>query len=173
MSTLRFILNGQPVQVDDLDPSTTLARLLRDQLGLIGTKIGCEEGECGACTVIVDGRAVVSCLYPAWKVQGAKVETIEGLKKGNQLHVIQQSFIDANASQCGYCSPGFIMSAKALLDAHPLPSREQIIQAIAGNLCRCTGYYQIVDAIELAARRLAGEENGPRPAEEGQGRILP
>lgn len=173
MTTLSFTLNGKSVHVDDVEPSTPLARVLRDQLGLIGTKIGCEEGECGACTVIVDGKAVVSCLYPAWKAQGAKVETIEGLKKGDQLHVLQQAFIEANASQCGYCSPGFIMSAKALLDAHPRPSRQEIIQAITGNLCRCTGYYQIVNAIELAAQRLAGEENGPRPAEEGRGRILP
>ncbi|MGQ9516662.1 MAG: (2Fe-2S)-binding protein, partial [Anaerolineae bacterium] len=156
MTALRFILNGKPVLVEDVEPSTPLARVLRDRLGLIGTKIGCGEGECGACTVIVDGKAVVSCLYPAWKAQGAKVETIEGLKQGDRLHVLQQAFIEANASQCGYCSPGFIMSAKALLDARPRPSRQEIIQAIAGNLCRCTGYYQIVDAIELAARRLAG-----------------
>ncbi len=173
MTALRFTLNGQPIQVENLEPATTLARLLRDHLGLIGTKIGCEEGECGACTVIVDGKAVISCIYPAWKVQGARVETIEGLKQGDQLHVLQQAFIDANASQCGYCTPGFIMSAKALLDANPRPGRQEIVQAIAGNLCRCTGYYQIVDAIELAARRLAGEENGTRPAEEGRGRILP
>lgn len=173
MTTLRFILNGKPVQVNDVEADLPLARLLRDRLGLIGTKIGCEEGECGACTVIVDGQAVVSCLYPAWKVQGARVETIEGLKQGDQLHVLQQAFMEANASQCGYCTPGFIMSAKALLDARPRPSRQEIVEAIRGNLCRCTGYYQIVDAIELAARRLAGEENGPRPAEEGQGRILP
>jgi carbon-monoxide dehydrogenase small subunit len=173
MATLRFILNGKDIQVENVEPATPLARLLRDRLGLIGTKIGCGEGECGACTVIVDGKAVVSCLYPAWKVQGARVETIEGLKQGDQLHVLQQSFVDANASQCGYCTPGFIMSAKALLDAHPRPSRQEIVEAIRGNLCRCTGYYQIVDAIELAARRLAGEDDSPRPAEEGRGRILP
>ena len=168
---LSLTVNGKSVRVD-ADPDEPLVRVLRERLGLIGTKIGCGEGECGACTVIVDGDAVLSCIYPAVKAQGCQVETIDGLKQGMQFHVLQQAFIDANGSQCGYCTPGFIMSAKALLDRNPTPTREEIVEAISGNLCRCTGYYQIVDAIELAARRLAGvPEDGERVAEQGVGVI--
>jgi carbon-monoxide dehydrogenase small subunit len=123
-------------------------------MGLIGVKIGCGEGECGACTVLVDDEAVLSCIYPALKVQGRRVTTIEGLSQNRQLHVIQQAFIDCTASQCGYCTPGMIMAAKALLDQNPNPTRQEIVVGISGNLCRCTGYYQIIDAIELAAQRL-------------------
>ena len=171
MAWLSMDVNGQSVTVE-VDPEEPLARVLRDRLGLIGTKIGCGEGECGACTVIVDGMAVLSCLYPAMKAHGRRVETIDGLKQGQELHVLQQAFVDANASQCGYCTPGFIMSAKALLDRNPNPTRAEIVEAISGNLCRCTGYYQIVDAIELAARRLAGiGEDVPRVAERGVGVI--
>jgi aerobic-type carbon monoxide dehydrogenase small subunit (CoxS/CutS family) len=171
MAWLSMNVNGESVTVD-VDPEEPLARVLRDRLGLIGTKIGCGEGECGACTVIVDGLAVLSCLYPAMKAHGRQVETIDGLKEGQQLHVLQQAFVDANASQCGYCTPGFIMSAKALLDRNPNPTRDEIVEAISGNLCRCTGYYQIVDAIELAARRLAqAQDEGPRVAERGVGVI--
>lgn len=172
MPLLTLIVNDKEFSLD-VDPGLSLAGVLRDKLGLIGTKIGCEEGECGACTVIVDGKAVLSCLFPAWKAAGAHVQTIEGLRSGPELHPIQQAFIDANASQCGYCTPGFIMSAKALLDANRRPTRAHIVEAIAGNLCRCTGYYQIVDAIELAARRLAGEDDGRRAADEGTGELLP
>lgn len=172
MMQLSMIVNGSSVTVE-VDPSEPLAHVLRNRLGLIGTKIGCGEGECGACTVIVDGEAVASCLYPAMKAQGRRVETIDGLKRDHTLHVLQQAFVDANGAQCGYCTPGFIMSAKALLDRNPHPTREDIIEAISGNLCRCTGYYQIVDAIELAARRLAGvPDEGHRVAERGRGTIL-
>ena len=154
MPTLTMNLNGEDVSVE-IEADDLLAYVLRDRLGLIGTKISCGEGECGACTVIIDGKAVDSCIYPAMKAQGRRVETIENLRKDNQLHIIQEAFIEEAASQCGYCTPGFIMAAKALLDENPHPTREEIKEAISGNLCRCTGYYQIVEAIELAAERLS------------------
>jgi len=158
MPELKMRVNGREVSVQ-VDPDEMLGYVLRDRLGLIGTKIGCGEGECGACTVLVDGRAVNSCIYPAMKAQGRDVLTIEGLKanENGQLHIIQQAFIECAASQCGYCTPGMIMSAKALLDENPNPTRDEIETGISGNLCRCTGYYQIVEAIQLAARRLAAQ----------------
>lgn len=149
---LEMTLNSKSVSVE-IEPGDLLAQVLRERLGLIGTKIGCGEGECGACTVLVDGVAVTSCIYPAMKAQGRRVETIEGVAKDHELHTIQQAFMDHAASQCGYCTPGFIMAAKALLDTNPQPTRDEIVAGISGNLCRCTGYYQIVDAIEDAARR--------------------
>jgi aerobic-type carbon monoxide dehydrogenase small subunit (CoxS/CutS family) len=154
MPTLEMVLNGDKASVD-VEPGDLLANVLRDQLGLIGTKIACGEGECGACTVLVDGRSVTSCIYPALKAQGREVTTIEGLGEDGQLHPIQQAFVDKTAPQCGYCIPGMVMSAKALLDENPHPTREEVEAGISGNLCRCTGYYQIVEAIELAAQRLA------------------
>lgn len=156
MPQIRFTLNGTETCVD-IAPGDLLAHVLRDRLGLIGVKVGCEEGECGACTVLVDGKAVLSCIYPAAKVDGSSVTTIEGLPRARQLSVIQQAFVDCFASQCGYCTPGMIMAAKALLDENPHPTREEILAGISGNICRCTGYYQIVDAVELAASRLAEE----------------
>lgn len=153
MPVITFTLNGQKRTVE-IEPFETLAHMLRERLGLIGTKIGCEEGECGACTVIVNGKAVTSCIYPAMKVDGAWVETIEGLSSDRELHPIQEAFIEHFAAQCGYCTPGFIMSSKALLDRNPDPSEEEIREAIAGNLCRCTGYYQIIDAIKAAAVKM-------------------
>jgi carbon-monoxide dehydrogenase small subunit len=153
MPEIEFTLNGQPTVVD-VAPGDLLADVLRDKLGLTGVKVGCGEGECGACTVLVDDVAMLSCIYPAVKVQGCRVLTIEGLRRGRKLHLIQQAFIDAFASQCGYCTPGMIMAAKALLDRNPDPTREEIMAGISGNICRCTGYYQIIDAIELAAERL-------------------
>lgn len=160
MPTLKMMLNGQEVFVD-VEAGDLLADVLRDKLGLIGTKISCGEGECGACTVLVDGRAVDSCLYPALKVQGREVVTIEGLGEDNRLDPIQQAFVDKTAPQCGYCIPGMVISAKALLDENPHPTRQEIEEGICGNLCRCTGYYQIIEAIELAAERLA-EKGGPK-----------
>jgi carbon-monoxide dehydrogenase small subunit len=158
MPTLSMILNGKDVSVE-VDPGDLLVHVLRDKLGLIGTKVACGEGECGACTVLVDGETVTSCIYPALKAQGREVTTIEGLAEGGQLHPIQQAFVDVTAPQCGYCIPGMVMSAKALLDQNPHPARDEIKEGISGNICRCTGYYQIVEAIELAAQRMA-EEGG-------------
>lgn len=154
MPTLKMILNGQGVTVD-VEPGDLLADVLRDKLELIGTKISCGEGECGACTVLVSGKAVDSCIYPALKAQGREVITIEGLGQDNQLDPIQQAFVDKTAPQCGYCIPGMVISAKALLNENPHPTRREIEEGISGNLCRCTGYYQIIEAIELACERLA------------------
>ncbi len=133
-------------------PWWTLAYVLREQLGLTGTKVSCDEGNCGACTVLVDGRAVKSCLFLAPKVEGKDIVTIEGLKdKGGELHPLQEAFVEHFAIQCGFCTPGMIMSAKALLDENPAPTEVEVREALCGNLCRCTGYINIVEAV-LAAR---------------------
>lgn len=150
MEQVRFELNGRPISIG-FSPGQTLLGLLREGVGLTGTKSGCEEGECGACTVIVDGRAVASCLLPAAKVEGCRVTTIEGLG-GEKLHPVQEAFLRAGAVQCGICIPGMVMAAAALLERNPRPTREEIKAALCGNLCRCTGYAKIVDAVALAAK---------------------
>ena len=156
MPTLTMVLNDEETSVE-IEPGDLLVDVLRDRLHLIGTKVGCGEGECGACTVIVDGLAVTSCIYPALKANGRHVTTIEGLKRDAKLHAIQEAFIECTAAQCGYCTPGMIMSAYALLSTNPSPTLEEIKMGVSGNLCRCTGYYQIVEAVQLAARKLAEE----------------
>jgi carbon-monoxide dehydrogenase small subunit len=137
----------------------TLAQLLRGpQINLTGTKQGCELGDCGACTVLIDGKAVNSCLVLAMQANGHEITTIEGLSDNGKLHPIQEAFIEAGAVQCGYCTPGMILKAKALLDTNPHPSRKEIREAFVGNLCRCTGYFKIINAVELAANSLENKE---------------
>ena len=148
-------VNGEPAEVS-FAPYKTLLEVLREDLNLTGTKHGCELGECGACAVLVDGEPRLSCLTLALDCAGRSVETIEGLARGPRLHPLQAAFADFGGSQCGYCTPGVIMTAKALLDKNPSPTREQIKEATAGNLCRCTGYLKIFEAIELAADRMNG-----------------
>jgi len=153
-TVISFILNGSEVTVS-VDGHMCLIDMLRGPLGQTGTKEGCGEGECGACTVIVDGRAINSCLYPALEAEGKNITTIEGLQDlKNKLSAIQQAFVDCGAIQCGFCTPGMIISAKALLDSNPNPSDEEIRDALLGNLCRCTGYVQIVEAVKQAAIKL-------------------
>ena len=147
---VNFTVNEEPVSVW-VYPHETLLRVLREQLRLTSVKEGCGFGVCGACTVVLDGKAVNSCLVLAASAEGKTVLTTEGLSKNGSLHPLQQSFIDHFSLQCGFCTPGFLMTAKALLDANPHPTREEIKLAISGNLCRCTGYHQIVDAIEAVA----------------------
>jgi carbon-monoxide dehydrogenase small subunit len=139
----------------------TLLEVLREECGLTGTKHGCELGECGTCTVLVGGRPVLSCLVLAVEVAERSIETVEGLQQGNRLHPLQAAFADLGAAQCGYCTPGILMAAKALLTQEPAPSRQRIESALSGNLCRCTGYHKIVQAVEGAAALLRGEEWEP------------
>lgn len=148
---IRFRLNGQDVTMA-VTGDTTLLSLLREQLNLTGTKDGCAEGDCGACTVILDGEAVKSCLVLAVQVDGSEVTTVEGLARDGVLHRLQQSFIEEGAIQCGYCTPGMLLAAKALLDRVASPTEEEIRRTIAGNLCRCTGYLRIIRAIQAAAQ---------------------
>ena len=153
---IRFTVNGRRVE-RETDAQTRLLDLLREDLALTGTKEGCGEGECGACTVLVDGRAVNSCLVLAPQVDGKSVLTIEGLADGETLHPIQQAFVDKGGVQCGFCTPGFIMSTVALLRENPDPTDEEILTALEGNLCRCTGYTKIVEAVRAAAERMQEE----------------
>jgi len=145
--TINFILNGKSVQVE-VPAHWTLLRLLREKLGLTGTKEGCGIGECGTCTVLLDEMPVNACLVLAPKIEGRKVQTVEGLGSRKSLHPLQKSFIDHGAVQCGFCTPGVLMSSKALLEKNPRPTRDEIKEAISGHLCRCTGYHQIIEAIE-------------------------
>lgn len=147
---ITFTLNDETLTMD-VKEDIRLLDFLRDELGLTGTKEGCGEGECGACTVIIDGKAVNSCLVLLPEIDGSEITTIEGLSKNGELDPIQKAFIDEGAVQCGFCTPGMIMSTKALLDRKVNPSDEEIMEAIEGNLCRCTGYYKILQAIRTAA----------------------
>ncbi len=148
---LRFRLNGQPVAVP-CEGARILLDLLREDLSLTGTKRGCDLGTCGCCTVLVDGRPTLSCLTLAALMEGRSVDTIEGISPPQGLSPVQRAFVEHGATQCGFCTPGFVVTATALLRDHPHPSREEIVRAISGNLCRCTGYTKIIEAIESAAR---------------------
>lgn len=156
---IQFKVNGKQVSVK-VPANRTLLRMLREDLHLTGTKESCGEGECGACTVLLDGRAVNACLVLAVEVDGRTVETIEGEGEGSNLSPLQEAFVRNHALQCGFCTPGMILSARALLERNPSPSVEQIQEAIAGNLCRCTGYRPIVRAIQEAAERVKSRDRG-------------
>ncbi len=152
-------INGTIEQID-VHPNLTLLQMLREKLALTGTKNGCEAGECGACTVLVDGEPVNSCMMLAVEVNGREVLTVEGLAPQGQLSPLQEAFVEHNAVQCGFCTPGMLMSAHALLERNPDPTVEEIKQALVGNLCRCTGYVRIIQAIRSAADQDAGAEGG-------------
>ncbi len=152
---IRLVVNGRR-HTTKIDPATSLLDFLRDTLGYKGVKICCNTGECGACTILFNGKPVNSCVVLAADAASAEIVTVEGLAEGDKLHPVQQAFIDTGAVQCGYCTPGFIMSVKALLDRSKTPTPEEIEEAVSGNICRCTGYAKIVDAIQIAAERLQG-----------------
>ena len=153
-------VNGEPVEVA-FAPHKTLLEVLREDLALTGTKHGCELGECGCCAVLVDGRPILSCLALGVALEGHEVTTVEGMAEGAKLHPLQEAFAELGAAQCGYCTPGFLLTAKVLLEKTAQPSREQIKEALAGNICRCTGYIKIFEAVELAAARMAGKPAQP------------
>ena len=153
-------VNGEPTEVA-FAPHKTLLEVLREDLRLTGTKHGCELGECGTCAVLVDGQPVLSCLLLGLACAGRSVRTIEGMAIGPELHPLQEAFAELGAAQCGYCTPGFLLTAEALLERNPSPSRTEIKEALAGNLCRCTGYIKIHEAVELAAARMRGEQAQP------------
>ncbi|HJZ68573.1 MAG TPA: (2Fe-2S)-binding protein [Blastocatellia bacterium] len=159
-SLIQFTLNGELAEIA-FSPHKTLLEVLREDLGLTGTKHGCELGECGTCTVLIDGRPILSCLFLGLDVQGREVTTVEGMADGGRLHPLQETFADLGAAQCGYCTPGFLLVAKELLEKNVSPSRDEIKEALAGNLCRCTGYIKIYEAVELAAARMRGETVDP------------
>jgi len=166
--SIQLTLNGEPKELF-VEPHILLVDLIRRELGMTGTKKGCGTGDCGSCTVILDGRAVKSCLILAVEVDGSEILTIEGLRSGGKLHPLQEAFIQHGAIQCGFCSPGMMMSAKALLDLCPHPTEEQVKIAISGNLCRCTGYSKIIEAILAVAHKgkpLAASAEGSTPGRE-------
>ena len=157
MLRVRMKVNGNWIE-RETPPDRMLLDFLREDLGLTGTKKGCEEGECGACTLLMDGKTVLSCLIPAVKANGAEILTVEGMAEGDSLHPIQQAFWEEGAVQCGYCTPGMLLSAKALLDENSDPALEEVKEAISGNLCRCTGYGRIVRAIQVASEKMGKEK---------------
>ncbi len=148
---IELIVNGEPYQVT-VKPADSLLRVIRERLGLMGTKNGCNVGECGACTVLIDGMPVRSCLILAIAAGGKRITTIEGLARGEELHPLQKAFVDYGAIQCGFCTPGMVLSAHALLNEKPDPSEEEIKEALAGNLCRCTGYTKILEAVKAVVQ---------------------
>ena len=158
---VRLTVNGEPVEAS-FAPHKTLLEVLREDLNLPGTKHGCELGECGTCAVLVDGKPVLSCLLLGLECEGRSVETVEGMAGPRGLHPLQKAFAELGAAQCGYCTPGFLLTAKALLDSNPKPTLPQIREALAGNICRCTGYIKIFEAVELAAAWMRGEEAAPK-----------
>ena len=158
---IRLTLNGEPAEAS-FAPHKTLLEVLREDLNLPGTKHGCELGECGTCAVLVDGKPVLSCLLLGLECEGRSVETVEGMASSQGLHPLQKAFAELGAAQCGYCTPGFLLTAKALLDSNPKPTLPQIREALAGNICRCTGYIKIFEAVELAAAWMRGEDAAPK-----------
>ncbi|MED5622332.1 (2Fe-2S)-binding protein [Ideonella sp. BN130291] len=157
MKRLRLVVNGRPVEAE-VEPHTLLVELLRGPLGLTGTHVGCDTSQCGCCTVLVDGASVKSCTMLAVQAEGAQVRTVEGLARADgSLHPVQQAFIDCHGLQCGFCTPGMMMSATCLLEHNPRPTEAEVVHALEGNLCRCTGYVNIVAAVQTAARAMAGE----------------
>jgi carbon-monoxide dehydrogenase small subunit len=161
--TVAFTVNGKPVQVA-VPVRKTLADALREDLGLTGTHLGCEHGVCGACTILMDGQAVRSCLLLAVQAEGHDLKTVEGLADGDRLHPIQEAFWEAHGLQCGFCTPGFLMTITEFLTENPTPTEDEIREAIAGNLCRCTGYINIIKAVQIAAEKLSahGDTTPPR-----------
>ncbi|MFH0823945.1 MAG: (2Fe-2S)-binding protein [Pseudomonadota bacterium] len=155
--TIAFKINGRPVTLD-VEPYESALHVIREKLHLKGTKEGCGIGECGACTILVDGKAYNSCLMCAPQLEGREVVTVEGLSEGDSYHALQEAFMSHGAVQCGFCTPGILLSAKALLDDNPEPSRADVVEALSGNLCRCTGYQQIVDAVLDAAAKSSRRE---------------
>jgi aerobic-type carbon monoxide dehydrogenase small subunit (CoxS/CutS family) len=166
---MAFEVNGERVETA-FDPAKTLLEVLREDLGLTGTKHGCELGECGACTVRLDGEPVLSCLTLGVACANRSVQTVEGLARGRVLHPLQDAFADCGASQCGYCTSGMLMTAAALLERNSAPSRDEIREALSGNICRCTGYLQIFDAVETAAEAIRTAPNVASPAGAGASR---
>src|SRR3989442_15291406 len=158
---ITLTVNGEPTEVA-FAPYKTLLEVLREDLNLCGTKHGCELGECGACAVLLDSQPVLSCLVLGVECEGRRVTTVEGLASEGRLHPLQETFADLGAAQCGYCTPGFLLAAKELIDKNPKPDRETIKEALSGNLCRCTGYIKIYEAVELAAARMRGEKAEPK-----------
>jgi carbon-monoxide dehydrogenase small subunit len=161
--SLRLEVNGESHELS-VEPRRSLADVLREELGLTGTHLGCEHGVCGACTVLVDGQTVRSCLLFAVQAEGAQIRTVESLSEGGGLHPIQEAFSEQHGLQCGFCTPGFLMATFELLSREPDPSREQILEALSGNLCRCTGYRDIVRSVEAAARKLRERPDASEPS---------